>query len=97
MTVIVVCAARSYSPAMFEDLTDVPHVRVFDKPSGVTTLTFDGDLSAEVADAIWARMESKNDADQAKRADLRAARDAVTGDDPISVAVRAAIDYQLGD
>lgn len=97
MTVIKVCAARTWTQAMFDDLTDIPHVRTFDKPTGITTLTFEGDLSAEVAHDVWARIESKNDADQAKRADLRAKRDAVVGDEPEKVAVRAAIDYLLGD
>lgn len=76
---------------MFADLTSVPHVRDYAKP--VTTLTFDAALDAATVDAIWARMESTDDADQARRADLRADRDALAADDPL----RRLYDYMLGD
>ena len=100
MTAITVVAARTWTQAMFDDLTDIPHVRTFDKPSGITTLTFDGDLAPEVEHAIWARMESKNDVDQAKRADLRAKRGAVIADpslENVAALVVAEANYQLGD
>ena len=93
MTTIAATMTRSYTPDMFDDLTDVPHVRTFDRPSGVTTLTFDGVLPPEVEHAIWARMESRDDADQSRRATLRADRDALPADDPL----RRLYDYTLGD
>ena len=93
MTTIAAVMARSYIPEMFADLTDVPHTRTFDRPSGVTTLAFDGTLSTEDEHAIWARMESRNDVDQAKRATLRADRDALPVGDPL----RRLYDYVLGD
>lgn len=55
-------------------------------------LEFDGDLSPEQIDAIWARMESKDDADQERRAALRADV-AELEDGPL----RRAICYMLGD
>lgn len=60
-------------------------------------VTFDGDLTEPEAAAVSAWLDSTSDEDKAARADLRAKRDAVIGDDPVSVAVRAAINYQLGD
>lgn len=93
MTAISAVMRRSYFVAMFADLTDVAHTRTFDKPTGVTTLTFDGDLDEATAEAIWARMESTDDADQARRAVLRADRDVLAADDP----VRRLYDYMLGD
>lgn len=99
MTTVVAVMARSYTPAMFDDLTDVEHARTFDKPTGVTTLTFDGDLDAETAAAIWARMESASDADQANRANLRvllAAAEATELDAVGELAV-AAMHYWLGE
>lgn len=93
MTVIAAVMARFYTFGMFDDLTDVPHTRTFDSMSKVTTLTFDGALSAEVEVAICDRMTSKNDIDQAKRAALRADRDALATEDPL----RRLYDYVLGD
>ena len=93
MTTISATMTRSYTPDMFADLTDVPHARTFDRPSGVTTLTFDGTLSPEVEAAIWSRMESRDDADQLRRATLRADRNALAADDPL----RRLYDYTLGD
>lgn len=55
----------------FADLTDVPLVAI-----GRDGLTFDGELTPVQAQAIWARMESADDADQAARAILRNADDA---------------------
>lgn len=93
MTVIAEVMARSYSFTMFDDLTSVPHVRTFDKPSGVTTLTFADDLPPEVEAAIRDRMTSKNDVDQAKRAVLKADRDALAEGDPL----RRLYGYVLGE
>lgn len=98
MTTISAVMGRTYFSTMFADLTDVPHT--FSRSSGLTTLTFESDLSDEVAHAIWLRMESKSDADQTKRADLRAARDAVIADPtPENMAALAVLNanYTLGD
>lgn len=102
-TVVVAPMRRSYTSAMFDDLLPEGAFvasRVVGKPAW--TVTFIGTepgpaLDAETVAAVVARMESTDDADQAKRADLRAKRDAVIGDEPEKVAVRAAIDYMLGD
>lgn len=50
----------------FADLTDVPLVAI--RRDG---LTFADDLDAETATAVWRRMESIDDTDQAARAILR--------------------------
>lgn len=100
MTVVSAVMARVYTFGMFDDLTDVPHVRTFDSLSKVTTLTFDGELSAEVKVAIRDRVESKNDVDQARRADLRAKRDAVVGGatlENVAALAVAEANYMLGD
>lgn len=73
MTTVAAVMRRSYSPAMFDDMDLPPHTREFDRATSVTTLTFAGDLSDEQAEAVWARMESTDDVDQVKRANLRAA------------------------
>lgn len=52
----------------FSDLTDAPVASVTR-----TGVTFDGDLTDEQTYAVWERMTSKDDADQAARAALRAA------------------------
>lgn len=93
MTTISAVMRRTYTPTMFDDLTDVLHTRAFDKATSITTLTFDGDLEPAVSDAIWARMESRDDVDQAKRAALRADRDALAAGDPL----RRLYDYVLGE
>lgn len=64
---------RSYTPDMFADLTDVEHTRAFDRATQVTTLCFAANLPPETAQAVWARMESADDTDQAARAALRSA------------------------
>lgn len=73
MTSVVAVMRRSYTVGMFDDLTGgLVCTRTLDKATGITTLDFDGDLTNEQVDAVWARMESKDDADQAQRAALRA-------------------------
>lgn len=93
-TVIAGVMARSYTGLdMFADLTPAALVRTFDKATGVSTLTFDDDLDDATVQAINDRMTSRDDADQARRADLRADRDGLADDDPL----RRLYDYVLGD
>lgn len=98
MTSISAVMARSYSPDMFADLGLWP-VREWDKASGVTTLVFDGDLDAPIVAAIRARMTSRDDADQAARANLAALRDSVTADpslENVAALATAVAAYVLG-
>gem|GEM_PF-5423120 len=73
MTTVSGIRRRTVGPDTFADLTSVP-VAV----GGITLtgITFDGDLTPGEVSAVWARMESRDDADQADRATLRAAGDA---------------------
>lgn len=75
-TVLTGKMRRSYAPGMFSDLTQVPHVRTWDRASGVTTLTFPDGLDEDKAAEVWARVESSDDTDQARRA---AVRDSLAG------------------
>lgn len=89
---------RSIRPDSFVDITSAPLV----VPEGIDSngLLFDGDLGVGQVSAVWARMESADDADQTKRADLRAKRDAVVADPtPENVAALAVANanYVLGD
>jgi hypothetical protein len=91
VNVVSAVMKRTYTVDMFDDLNVPPHVRTYVKP--VTTLTFDEDLTDEQRAAVWARMESADDGDQARRAELRADRDALPEDDRL----RRLYDYLLGD
>jgi hypothetical protein len=84
-TVISGAMARSYHPAMFSDLTDATFLRSFS--AGVTTLTIDVELAPEVAAAILARLTSRDDADQAARANLASLLTTDTTASPLSVAL----------
>ena len=80
---------RSISLDTFADITDAPLA-----PGGIRSdgLTFDGDLTDEQQTAIWARMESRDDTDQARRAVLRdACTNGATNVDCLTAA------YVLGD
>lgn len=98
-TVVVAPMRRSYTSAMFDDLLPVGVVvvsRAVGKPAW--TLTFCGTAPGPALDeatvaAVVARMESTDDADQSRRATLRADRDALVADDPL----RRLYDYVLGD
>ena len=94
MTVVEATLRRSLNYSSFVDITG-PDIELLRWTK--TRAEFDGDLTPEQVQAVWARMESTDDVDQAARADLRASRDAATGDDPLAVAVRASINYQLGE
>lgn len=102
-TQVAVIMVRSYTgPDMFADipgLATVAMTRVLDKPTGVSTLTFDADLDATTVTAIRDRATSRDDADQAKRAALRDLCAAATADDPetLRAAICGAIDYLLGE
>lgn len=87
MTTVSGTRRRVVGPDTFADLTDVP---VALDGITLTGITFDGDLTPSEADAVWARMESSDDADQAARAALRAAGDATN----LAQILRA---YVLGD
>ena len=60
---------RSVGPDTFVDITTIPLVI----PAGVTRdgLLFDGPLTDAEVFAVWARMTSVDDADQARRAAVR--------------------------
>ena len=79
---------RTVGEDTFADLTDAPLVI----PEGVTRngLLFDGDLSDEQVFAVWERMTSIDDEDQARRAAVRE----VTA---CCHAVATLIAYVLGD
>jgi hypothetical protein len=69
--------ARSFQPDMFDDLTAPALLVEWPMVDGARTLTFDADLPPEVVTAIRARMTSRDDDDQAARANIAALRDAV--------------------
>lgn len=69
----------------FADLTDVPLLAI--RRDG---LTFGGELTEQEAADVWSRMESVDDADQARREALRCADGATN----LAEMVRA---YVLGD
>lgn len=79
---------RTVGPATFTDLTSVPLVI----PSGVTRdgLLFDGDLDDATVFAVWERMTSADDADQARRTVLRDL-------EPCCHACAVTLAYLLGD
>jgi hypothetical protein len=91
---------RTLGLQSFTDITDVPLVAI--RRDGVT---FDGDLTPEQADAVWARMTSRDDAHQARRTSLDTRRKAVMAainplevGDPLKVigtAVAQLIDIEL--
>lgn len=94
MTVIAAVMRRSYTAGMFDDVTEgAACVYTRDRSTGIVTLDFPADLSSDQAAAVYARMESKDDADQAARAALRADRDELPEDDSL----RRLYDYVLGE
>jgi hypothetical protein len=93
-TVVGVVRRPKLGYSSFADITAVPVAQGGIAKDGIT---FAGDLTAEEYAAVWARLDSTDDADLVRRADLRAKRDAVVGDEPEKVALRASIDYMLGD
>lgn len=81
---------KPLGPTSFDDLLPegVRLVRI--TPTG---LEFSADLDATTTAAIYARMTSTDDVDQAKRAVLMADRDMLADGDPL----RRLYDYMLGD
>ena len=65
---------------MFDGITDAAYS--FSDHDGVTTVTFDADLSETQAADVWWRMTSRSDADEARRRALAAALEA-EGVDPL--------------
>lgn len=94
-TVVSVCPRRPYGFDTVTDLTDGVKPVSISRPdaAGCVAFTFDVDLDAATVEAVWARLESTDDADQAARAVLRAHRDALDAEDPL----RCLYDYVLGD
>lgn len=79
----------------FVDLTDVPCTGITK-----TAVTFAGELDEDETEAVWLRIESTDDIDQAKRAELRAKRDAVSAGpslENVAALVVANANYGLGD
>ena len=72
--------ARARSLSMFDDITDAAYTFALDE--GTTTVTFDAALTPEQVDAVWWRMTSRSDADEARRRALAAALEA-EGVDPL--------------
>jgi hypothetical protein len=78
----------------FADITDAEVV------SFTGGVTFDGELTPEQGAAIYDRMTSRDDADQAARADLRAKRDAVVAAPTLENVAALAVahaNYRLGE
>lgn len=88
MTTVIGKRRRSVGPDTFADITTAAVTRI--DSEGVT---FDATLTAAQVDAVWSRMESTDDIDQAKRAQLRTDRDALAAADPL----RRLYNYMLGD
>lgn len=81
----------------FTDLTDVP---VADKGITAGGITFAGDLSPEEEAAVYDRMTSRDDADQAARDVIRVARDAVDSEPTLANVAALAVltaTYGLGE
>lgn len=94
-TVVEGTLRRSLNYSSFVDITDA---RLLSWTK--TTLTFEGTLTAEEQEQVWARMESVSDADQAARANLRACRDAVVTSPTLANLAALAVaeaNYQLGE
>lgn len=75
-TTLTVNAARPIGSGSFADLPGFADVAVtVAVVGGKVVVTFDADLTPEETAAVWDRMTSRDDADQAARATLRAAID----------------------
>lgn len=90
-TTITAPLRRSYNADLFAGL-DLPPVTAASNSRGVWSITFDGVLTAAQERSAWARMESTDDTDQARRAVLR---DACAGGASNVDCLTAA--YVLGD
>ena len=89
--------ARSLGLSSCEDIA--PGVAVTIRRDGID---FDGDLTTQQQADVYARMTSRDDADQAARADIAALRDCLTAAtlppelEPLRALVTALADYTLG-
>ena len=93
-TTVTAAAARSIGYDTFTDLLpEGCRVEAVRKEGALLAVTFSGELDAATVTAIRDRMTSRDDTDQARRAQLRADRDALADDDPL----RRLYDYVLGD
>lgn len=88
MTTVTARAARAIGFDTFADMGLT--VSGIARSNGDTVLTFAADLTPEQAQAVWDRMTSRDDADQARRAELAAQ---LPDADPI---VASLIRYVLG-
>jgi hypothetical protein len=80
---------RSYNAALFDGL-DLPAPVDFWAADGLWSVLFDGPLTDAQVFAAWARMESTDDADETRRAALRAAT-------PCCHSCALTLAYVLGD
>ena len=79
-TIVCGVMARPRSLTMFADISGAA-VR-FSQADGETCIHFDAELTTEQVDAVWWRMTSRSDADEARRRALAAALEA-EGVDPL--------------
>lgn len=84
-------SARSLSRDSFVDITAARVLDIAPSADGVA-VTFDGDLDAAQRDAVWQRITSRDDVDQARRATVRDASDRQATNLPQITAA-----YVLGD
>lgn len=80
---------RSFNAALFDGL-DLPAPVDFWVADGLWSVLFDGPLTDAQVFAAWARMESTDDADETRRAALRAAT-------PCCHSCALTLAYVLGD
>ena len=89
LTCVTARLRRSFSEAVFDGL-DLPALVDWWLVDGLWTVMFDGLMTDAQVFAAWGRMESVDDVDQARRADLRAAT-------ACCAACDLAVAYVLGD
>ena len=87
----VVRAQRSMCPTLLDDITDAAWT--YGVEANAFTVTIDADLDAETCERVRDRLLTADPEAEARRADLRAKRDARPADDDL----RAVMDYVLGD
>ena len=80
---------RSFNPDLFDGL-DLPSVAGWWVADGLWSILFDGVLDDGQVFAAWGRMESIDDADETRRAAVRA-------ETPCCHACAVAVAYLLGD
>jgi hypothetical protein len=77
----VVRAGRSMCPSLLDDLTNADWT--YEVTASVFTVTLDADLDAATCEKIRDRLVTPDAAAEARRAQLRADRDALAEDDPL--------------